>query len=203
MDDGFDHEGNPDRRMSREDRIRARARAQPVNKKETFIRELISFHRFILEERCKGRPTEQLKQLLDEDGLHMSEGTLRNYIPQIERSIAALHSLGNKNPSDDEIHRELIEQAKARRAGNRTKAEETLRPLDVTPGEAPASISGQPRNELGGSGALAEKHVPTPDQLPDPEVLWQPFTSDKLDDRSSDGLEDPSEPSKPPLSRRP
>ena len=91
------------------------AEVEPIKKRGTELRKLIAQRRFILDQRRQGRSVEGIVRILAKKNIHVFEGTARNYIPQIENAIHALHTIGNDDPTNTEIHRMVIERAKASR----------------------------------------------------------------------------------------
>jgi hypothetical protein len=72
--------------------------------------EPISSRRLIVEQRQiirvmrdSGRKWIKIKKYLEMIGIHITEGTLRNYIAEIDAAERQLGSLGNASPSDKDI----------------------------------------------------------------------------------------------------
>lgn len=109
MDDDY-----PDDERQRliEERLFELAKAEPIEKRGHLLRTLISQRRFILDQRRRGRPVEGIVRLLAQMNIHVSEGTARNYIPQIARAVEALELDGNTSPSDDDVYKMIILLAK-------------------------------------------------------------------------------------------
>ncbi|WP_284262118.1 hypothetical protein [Roseicyclus amphidinii] len=95
-----------------EERLFELARAEPIKKRGHVLRKLISQWRFILHERRRGRQIEGIVRLLAKMNIHVSEGTARNYIPQIARAVEALELDENTSPSDDDVYKMIILLAK-------------------------------------------------------------------------------------------
>ncbi|MCX7568059.1 hypothetical protein OS189_17085 [Sulfitobacter sp. F26169L] len=99
------------------DRLRrhaAEARQEPA---KSMLEKIIAEHSIILELRGNGHSTRQINIWLAREGIHIGEGTLRNYIPRI---IAALHQArqaGIETPDDADLLRICrdLERTKAAR----------------------------------------------------------------------------------------
>lgn len=108
----YDDYPEDERQRLIEERLFELAKAEPIEKRGHLLRELISQRRFILEQRRQGRPVEGIVRLLSKMNIHVSEGTARNYIPQIARAVEALEIDENTSPSDDDVYKMIILLAK-------------------------------------------------------------------------------------------
>lgn len=146
----MDEDDDEAKRLSMiEARLRERARMKPNAKIWQKILILIYFRRFILEERAKKTPIKEIVSALEDEGIFISEGTVRNYIPQIEKAIDALEAIGVTDPSEAEIHRMVILQVKE----NRNSSRHRTRGRSMNP-----------------SNGIAAAH------LPNPVCTWPPIS---------------------------
>lgn len=106
----------PPSTLSEAEQLRALADKTPIKKTRSAIRKVIELRDVLTEERCRGRTSDDLAELLAQAGINITPGTLRNYLADIDRAILALESDGNAAPSDAAIHRRLNEIVNAARA---------------------------------------------------------------------------------------
>lgn len=97
------------------ERLRRRAAETEPDKTPPVIRKIIEVRRVIVEQRLRGHSWSGLAGMLAHEGLNLADGTLRNYMAQIRRAEAQLHSAGNANPSDAEIHASMRQKQAAPR----------------------------------------------------------------------------------------
>lgn len=92
---------------SLEERLRQRAERMVPDKAPAAICKVIEVRRVLAEQRHRGHSWASLAQMLADEGLNLTAGTLRNYMAQIGRAEAHLYNAGNPEPSDCEIHKAL------------------------------------------------------------------------------------------------
>jgi len=92
------------------ERLRRRAETMQPDKRLPIIRRIIEVRIVLAEQRGRGLSWAALADLLGNEGVHVSAGTLRNYMRQIGRAERALLEAGNASPSDAEIHARLHQQ---------------------------------------------------------------------------------------------
>lgn len=110
--------------LSQAEQLRALADKTPIKKTNTAISKIIELRDVLTEERCRGRTSDGLAELLAEAGVNITPGTLRNYLADIDRAILALESEGNAAPSDSDIHHKVNEIVKAARTSATSEAVE-------------------------------------------------------------------------------
>lgn len=142
-----------------EARVRARAEEKPIKKTRSALLQIIKIRGFLIDERLRGRTSDDLAEILASEGINITPGTLRNYRAQIERATIALENEGNTAPSTNDIHRMLNALEKAARTLGTSKAQQashnpadqTLKPdalAHVTPKKAEASSQIPHQNRL-------------------------------------------------------
>lgn len=119
-----DGPNTPPPALSQADRLRSLAEQTPIKKTNTAISKIIELRDVLTEERCRGRTSDGLAELLAEAGVNITPGTLRNYLADIDRAILALESEGNAAPSDADIHRKVNQIVKAARTSATSEAVE-------------------------------------------------------------------------------
>lgn len=92
------------------ERLRRRAETMQPDKRLPIIRRIIEVRIVLAEQRGRGLSWAALADLLGNEGVHVSAGTLRNYMRQIGRAERALLEAGNASPSDAQIHARLHQQ---------------------------------------------------------------------------------------------
>lgn len=86
------------------ERLRRRAETMQPDKRLPIVRRIIEVRIVLAEQRQRGLSWSALADLLGNEGIHVSAGTLRNYMRQIGRAESALREAGNASPSDAEIY---------------------------------------------------------------------------------------------------
>ena len=99
---------------SLEERLRLRAEKTAPDKVPAAICKVIEVRRVLTEQRLRGHSWASLTQMLADEGLNLTAGTLRNYLAQIGHAEDILCASGNADPSDAQIHGAL-RQSQARR----------------------------------------------------------------------------------------
>lgn len=89
------------------ERLKMRAASFDPDKATATIFKIIEARHVIAEQRLRGLSWAALTRLLAEEGVNLSEGTLRNYARMIGAAEAALRTKGNPEPTDKEIHASL------------------------------------------------------------------------------------------------
>lgn len=107
---------------SLEDRLRKRAEQEPIKKTSSALLQIIEIRDFLIDERLRGRTSDDLARFLASEGINITPGTLRNYRAQIERAIIALEDEGNTAPSTNDIHRRINAFEKAARTSGTSEA---------------------------------------------------------------------------------
>lgn len=86
------------------ERLKIRAAGLEPDKATATIFKIIEARSVIAEQRLRGLSWAALTRLLAEEGVNLSEGTLRNYARMIGGAEADLRAKGNPEPTDKEIH---------------------------------------------------------------------------------------------------
>lgn len=86
------------------ERLKMRAAGLEPDKATATIFKIIEARSVIAEQRLRGLSWAALTRLLGEEGVNLSEGTLRNYARMIGGAEADLRAKGNPEPTDKEIH---------------------------------------------------------------------------------------------------
>lgn len=94
-------------RRTLSERLKVRAASLDPDKATATIFKIIEARHVIAEQRLRGLSWAALTRLLAEEGVNLSEGTLRNYVRMIGSAEAALQAKGNPEPTDKEIHASL------------------------------------------------------------------------------------------------
>ena len=89
------------------ERLKMRAAGLVPDRATATIFKIIEARHVIAEQRLRGLSWAALTRLLAEEGVNLSEGTLRNYVRMIGSAEAALQAKGNPEPTDKEIHASL------------------------------------------------------------------------------------------------
>lgn len=89
------------------ERLKTRAAGLEPDRATATICRIIEARSVIAEQRLRGLSWAALTRLLEEEGVNLSEGTLRNYARMIGTAEAALRAKGNPEPTDKEIHAAL------------------------------------------------------------------------------------------------
>ena len=89
------------------ERLKMRAAGLEPDRVTAMIFKIIEARCVIAEQRLRGVSWAALTRLLAEEGVNLSEGTLRNYARMIGAAEAALRTKGNPDPTDKEIHAAL------------------------------------------------------------------------------------------------
>jgi hypothetical protein len=89
------------------ERLRQRAEALAPAPHVPVLLRVIEVRAALAEQRTRGVPWQTLAGLLAMEGVHISPGTLRNYMSKIGRAEAELRRAGRHAPSDADIHRAL------------------------------------------------------------------------------------------------
>jgi hypothetical protein len=96
-----------ERRRPLSERLTLRAEGLEPDKATATIFKIIEARRVIAEQRLRGLSWAALTRLLAEEGVNLSEGTLRNYARMIGVAEADVRTKGNLEPTDKEIHASL------------------------------------------------------------------------------------------------
>mgnify|MGYP000084114462 CR=1 FL=1 len=120
------------------ERLKLRADGQEPDKATATIFKIIEARSVIAEQRLRGLSWAALTRLLEEEGVNLSEGTLRNYARMIGSAEAALRAMGNPEPTDKEIHAALYAPGNAARA-----APSRMQPLPQKPPPSPPALFGE------------------------------------------------------------
>jgi hypothetical protein len=112
-----------------------RAEGLEPDKATATIFKIIEARHVIAEQRLRGLSWAALTRLLEEEGVNLSEGTLRNYARMIGIAEAALRAKGNPEPTDKEIHAALYAPRNAAPPG--------MRPLPQKPPPSAPAIFGE------------------------------------------------------------
>lgn len=105
-----------------EARVRARAEEKPIKKTRSALLQIIKIRGFLIDERLRGRTSDDLAEILASEGINITPGTLRNYRAQIERATIALENEGKEKPSNADIHRMVNAMDKAARTSGASEA---------------------------------------------------------------------------------
>lgn len=89
------------------ERLKMRAASFDSDKATATIVKIIEARHVIAEQRLRGLSWAALTRLLAEEGVNLSEGTLRNYARMIGAAEAGVRAKGNTEPTDNEIHASL------------------------------------------------------------------------------------------------
>lgn len=89
------------------ERLKMRAASFDPDKATATIFKIIEARHVIAEQRLRGLSWAALTRLLAEEGVNLSEGTLRNYARMIGAAEADVRAKGNPEPTDKEIHASL------------------------------------------------------------------------------------------------
>lgn len=89
------------------ERLQRRADAMAEATSPVIIRCVIAARQVLVAQRRRGIYWAVLADLLTQEGVALTEGTLRNYIAMVGKAEAALRAAGNDAPGDDEIHAAL------------------------------------------------------------------------------------------------
>lgn len=89
------------------ERLIAQAEALSPDRPVPLVFRIVELRRVLSQLKLSGFSWGMLARLLAEEGLHISPGTLRNYMRLIGLAEARLHGLGQIAPSDAEIHAAL------------------------------------------------------------------------------------------------
>ena len=120
------------------ERLKLRADGQEPDKATATIFKIIEARSVIAEQRLRGLSWAALTRLLEEEGVNLSEGTLRNYARMIGSAEAALRAMGKAEPTDKEIHAALYAHGNAARA-----APSRMRPLPQKPPPSAPALFGK------------------------------------------------------------
>ncbi|MFP7675527.1 hypothetical protein ACG74X_19445 [Marivita sp. S0852] len=85
------------------ERLRQRAEDASGQPEMSLLQTIIAERHVILELRDENHPARLIHAWLDEEGIHIAEGTLRNYIPRIIAALKEAHRRGLESPSDEDI----------------------------------------------------------------------------------------------------
>lgn len=91
-------------RLPLSERLKTRAARLQPDKAIATVAKIIEARKVIAEQRLRGLSWAALNRLLAEEGVNLSEGTLRNYARMIGTAEAFLRGKGNNEPTDTEIH---------------------------------------------------------------------------------------------------
>lgn len=127
-----------ERRRPLSERLTLRAEGLEPDKAMATIFKIIEARRVIAEQRLRGLSWAALTRLLEEEGVNLSEGTLRNYARMIGIAEAALRAKGNPEPTDKEIHAALYAPGNAART-----APSRMRPLPQKPPPSAPALFGE------------------------------------------------------------
>lgn len=108
--------------LSFEARVRARAKEKPIKKTRPALLQIIEIRNVLIDERLRGRTSDDLAGILASEGINITPGTLRNYLAQIGRAIVALENERKEKPSNADIHRMVNAIEKAARTSGASEA---------------------------------------------------------------------------------
>lgn len=125
------------------ERLQRRAEALTETASPAIIRSVIAARKVLVAQRRRGLSWAALADLLTQEGVALTEGTLRNYVAMVSKAEAALRAAGNATPDDDEIHAAL--RVKTTPADTPGAPRTTLRPpasdfRPETPMPVPAEV---------------------------------------------------------------
>ena len=137
------------------ERIARRAEETPPQKGTPVILKIIEVRGEIAKQRLLSRSWAYLIGILKAEGVHLSQGTLRNYMHKIGRAEAALKDKGVLSPTDAEVHAVLwrarakkpITSAPSPRPQQAKVAKEAGKQSHVSPLPA-SSLTRNPKREL-------------------------------------------------------
>lgn len=89
------------------ERLRKRAARSQARHKVSAISSVIEARNVLAEQREKGLSWDALTELLAHEQVHISAGTLRNYMRLIGRAVDRLAAAGIASPTDAEINADL------------------------------------------------------------------------------------------------
>lgn len=122
-----------DSRRPLSERLKMRAASLPPDKPVATILRIIEARSVLAEQRLRGMSWAALTRLLAEEGVNLSDGTLRNYMRMIGAAEAALRAGGMAEPTDREIHAALYGPHRAAPAPKASDpAAERRAPLPMT-----------------------------------------------------------------------
>lgn len=121
------------------ERLRKRAEALRPDKQPPVIRKIIEVRSVIAQERLRGRSWNALSDLLKAEGIHLTPGTLRNYMALIGQAETALRDAGTLSPGDDDIHAALRHPVSRPRTAAPTPGRLPVAPVQV--GRRPPSVA--------------------------------------------------------------
>lgn len=139
-------------RRTLSERLKLRAASLDPDKATATIFKIVEARHVIAEQRLRGLSWAALTRLLAEEGVNLSEGTLRNYVRMIGSAEAALQAKGNPEPTDKEIHASLYAPRTAALATPAPtlfmKQQNTPPRADPTPPAARSSVIRNPDRDL-------------------------------------------------------
>lgn len=99
------------------ERLRKHAEEAKQAPQKSMLEKIIAERRIILELRGNGHSARQINIWLAREGIHIGEGTLRNYIPRIIAALQQARQAGIETPDDADLLRicQEIERTKAAR----------------------------------------------------------------------------------------
>lgn len=94
------------------DRLLNHAKSMPKTRSVSALRKLIEAYPALTKLRADGMSCEDLAKILEQERIHVTPGTIRNYRAKIGSAISALEASGNYDRSVDTIHDMVIQMSK-------------------------------------------------------------------------------------------
>lgn len=92
----------------------------------------------------------EISACLRAEGIHLAEGSLRNYVPQVRDAVAQLVRNGVRDPTNDKVHEIVRRQRSGRKTGAGSTARHSLQqlaaPIERSRPSADTSLPRNPRN---------------------------------------------------------
>lgn len=118
-------------------RLEMRALAEPKNKAKPTISKIIEARAVLSKQRMQGHSWADLAGFLSQEGVHIAEGTLRNYMGMIGTAVDALSATSQGEVSDEQIHRNVSAQMTKAARDRAAKKRAASKPRMPIPGGQP------------------------------------------------------------------
>lgn len=123
--------------LSLSERLEKRFLATPNKKTQPVIFKIIQVRKVVAQQRLQGRSWADLADFLSHEHVHISDGTLRNYMGMIGTAVDELSATCGGEVSDEQIHKHVsaqMTQAARTRAAKKRAASKPRMPARPIPG---------------------------------------------------------------------